>query len=108
MIRKGITTFVDFREGGLDGVALLKKVLSDVPLRSIILGRVEFYQGSTEIRKNLPFPREKIKDLAGLLKKWGFSDKALIVSDFPVIFFDVETLCFVSEECITLSFVVFE
>ena len=69
MIRKGITTFVDFREGGLDGVALLKKVLSDVPLRSIILGRVEFYQGSTEIRKNLPFPREKTKDLAGLLKK---------------------------------------
>jgi len=40
MIRKGITTFVDFREGGLDGVALLKKVLSDIPLRSIILGRV--------------------------------------------------------------------
>ena len=69
MIRKGITTFVDFREGGLDGVALLKKVLSDIPLRSIILGRVEFYQGSTEIRKNLPFPREKTKDLAGLLKK---------------------------------------
>src|SRR5210317_683266 len=44
MIRKGITTFVDFREGGLDGVILLKKVLSDVPIRSIILGRSEFYQ----------------------------------------------------------------
>ena len=44
MIRKGITTFVDFREGGLDGVILLKKVLSDIPLRSIILGRMEFYQ----------------------------------------------------------------
>jgi cytosine/adenosine deaminase-related metal-dependent hydrolase len=25
MIRKGITTFVDFREGGIDGVILLKK-----------------------------------------------------------------------------------
>ena len=69
MIRKGITTFVDFREGGLDGIVLLKKVLSDVPLRSIILGRVEFYQGPAEIRKNLHFPREKIEDLIALLKK---------------------------------------
>jgi len=69
MIRKGITTFVDFREGGFDGVALLKKVLSDVPLRSVILGRVEFYQGPPEIRKNLPFPKEKTKDLTELLKK---------------------------------------
>ncbi len=69
MIRKGITTFVDFREGGIDGVVLLKKVLSDVPLRSIILGRAEFYQTSSEIRKNSPFPRERIKDLTILLKK---------------------------------------
>jgi len=69
MIRKGITTFVDFREGGLDGVVLLKKVLSDIPLRSIILGRVEFYQKPSEIRKNLPFPKEKIEVLAELLKQ---------------------------------------
>ncbi len=69
MIRKGITTFVDFRESGLDGVVLLKKILSDVPLRSIILGRQEFYQDSAEIRKNLPFPKEKTKDLQTLLKK---------------------------------------
>jgi len=59
MMRKGITTFVDFREGGIDGVILLKKILSDIPLRSIILGRIEFYQGTSEIRKNISFPREK-------------------------------------------------
>ena len=69
MMRKGITTFVDFREGGSDGVVLLKKVLSDIPLRSVILGREELYQTPSEIRKNSPFPREKIKDLAALLKK---------------------------------------
>ena len=44
MLRKGITTFVDFREGGLDGIFLLKKVLSNLPIRSIILGRLEYYQ----------------------------------------------------------------
>ncbi|HIE46410.1 MAG TPA: cytosine deaminase [Nitrosopumilus sp.] len=69
MIRKGITTFVDFREGGIDGVILLKKVLSDVPIQSIVLGRAEFYQSPSEIRKNSPFPMEKIKDLTTLLKK---------------------------------------
>ena len=69
MIRKGITTFVDFREGGLDGVILLKKVLSEIPLRSIILGRVDFYQGPKEIRKNLPFPKEQNENLTNILKK---------------------------------------
>ena len=69
MIRKGITTFVDFREGGLDGVLLLKKVLSDIPLRSIILGRIEFYQEIAEIKKNLSFPRNKSAEFLALLKK---------------------------------------
>ncbi|MDH3279114.1 MAG: amidohydrolase family protein [Nitrosopumilus sp.] len=69
MLRKGITTFVDFREGGLNGVILLKKALSDIHIRSIILGRLEFYQKSTEIRKNRPFPTDKISDLDALLKK---------------------------------------
>ena len=52
MIRKGITTFVDFREGGLDGALLLKKVSSDTPIRSIILGRLDFHQNSSEIKNN--------------------------------------------------------
>ena len=69
MMRKGVTTFVDFREGGIDGVILLKKVLSDIPLRSIILGRIEFYQKPNEIKENLPFPREKKPDLSTLLQK---------------------------------------
>jgi len=69
MIRKGITTFVDFREGGLEGVVLLKKVLSDIPIRSIILGRMEFYQDTKEIKKNLSFPSTKSSELLSLLKK---------------------------------------
>ena len=69
MLRKGITTFADFREGGLDGVILLKKVLEDVPLRSIILGRMEFYQDAKEIKKNSLFPSAKYSELFELLKK---------------------------------------
>src|SRR5579872_1412807 len=33
MIRKGITTFIDFREGGLEGVHLLKNASSGIPIR---------------------------------------------------------------------------
>ncbi|MBA4436542.1 MAG: amidohydrolase family protein [Nitrosopumilaceae archaeon] len=69
MIRKGITTFVDFREGGLDGVILLKKTLSEIPIRSIILGRVDFYQNSAQIKKNLPIPQEKAQELPLILQK---------------------------------------
>ena len=68
MIRKGITTFVDFREGGLDGALLLRKISSDIPIRSIILGRLDFHQNSSEIKKNTPFSREKIQDLPSLVK----------------------------------------
>jgi len=69
MIRKGITTFVDFREGGLNGVNLLKKVTKGMPIRSIILGRMEFYQTSKEIKKNVSFPSTKNPEFLSLLKQ---------------------------------------
>ena len=68
MIRKGITTFVDFCEGGLDGVFLLKKTLLNLPIRSIILGRIEFYPNPKEIKYNVSFPAEKKQDVTKLLK----------------------------------------
>jgi cytosine/adenosine deaminase-related metal-dependent hydrolase len=68
MIRKGTTTFVDFREGGLDGVLALKKVLSTIPIRSIILGRLEYYQDKKQIKQNAPFPYSKKDELGIILK----------------------------------------
>jgi len=69
MLRKGITTFVDFREGGIEGVLLLRQVLSEVPIRSIILGRLEYYQKPNEIRKNTTLPKIKMDEFAKLLEK---------------------------------------
>jgi len=69
MLNKGITTFVDFREGGLDGVLMLKEALTTIPIRSIMLGRLEFYQNNIEIKKNISFPKNKIEELTKLLKK---------------------------------------
>lgn len=68
MIKKGITTFVDFREGGLDGVLLLKKVLAQVPIRGIILGRIEYYQDAGQIKKNLPLTNSQKQELRSVLK----------------------------------------
>ncbi len=43
MVKNGITTFIDFREQGLDGVMMLKSSLRDVNIRCVTLGRVEYY-----------------------------------------------------------------
>ena len=69
MLRKGITTFVDFREGGEEGVAALKKVLSSIPIRCIILGRIDYYQNQKQIKKNISLPEKKKYELKILLKK---------------------------------------
>ena len=68
MIKKGITTFIDFREGGLDGVLLLKSALDNIPIRCIILGRIEHYNTKNEIKQNMPLPKGHIKQLTQLLK----------------------------------------
>jgi cytosine/adenosine deaminase-related metal-dependent hydrolase len=68
MIKKGITTFVDFRESGLEGVLLIQKALSDIPIRAVILGRIEFYQPISDIKKNTPIPKSYLNQLESVLK----------------------------------------
>jgi cytosine/adenosine deaminase-related metal-dependent hydrolase len=60
MIKKGITTFADFREGGLEGVKLLKDAISGLPIKCIVFGRVEYYVDITSSStgsapQNLPY-----------------------------------------------------
>lgn len=69
MIRKGITTFVDFREGSTDGIRLLRKALKDLPIRAVILGRLDYYQDRGLIKKNTPLPNSKKTELEHLLRK---------------------------------------
>lgn len=69
MIRRGITTFVDFREGGLAGVTLLKRALQGVPIRAVILGRVDFYQDAQDVAGNTPLPDSKVRELATLIDR---------------------------------------
>ena len=46
MMKNGITAFADFREGGTCGVQLLKDAICNLPIKCIILGRVEYYFNS--------------------------------------------------------------
>src|SRR5919107_1070382 len=43
MLNKGITTFVDFREGGIHGINMLQAAIKDIPIKSFILGRFDFH-----------------------------------------------------------------
>ena len=76
MLQKGITTFVDFREDGLEGLALLKEAASTVPIRSIVLGRLGQYHDADQIRANEEFPkskRGKLDELLGTCDGLGIS-----------------------------------
>src|SRR5215467_3830273 len=68
MIRKGITTFIDFREGGLAGINLLRNATLGTPIRPFILGRIEYYQDRKEIKNNLSIPDSQKSDLKNLVK----------------------------------------
>jgi len=68
MLKKGITTFVDFREGGIDGINLLKKALKGIPINSVILGRLEYYQTKKQIKQNTSMPDFLKTELDLLLK----------------------------------------
>ena len=56
MVKKGITTFADFREGAIDGINLLKSALSDVEVRCLALGRVEYYFDADSAKRNGELP----------------------------------------------------
>ena len=68
MLSKGITTFVDFREGGTEGIQLLKDAIKGNPIRSIILGRIDYYQTKSDIQKNTPMPESYQLELKSLLR----------------------------------------
>jgi cytosine/adenosine deaminase-related metal-dependent hydrolase len=59
MMKKGITTFADFREGGAEGVKLLRDAISGLPIKCIVFGRAEYYFDITSSatgagQRNLP------------------------------------------------------
>lgn len=86
MLKRGITTFADFREGGVHGINLLKEALNDLEIRCIVLGRVEHYFSAEEIQNNKEFPEnvrqdaDQVMDVSdgfGISGANEYSDRAL-------------------------------
>ena len=53
MMKKGIVAFADFREGGPEGVELLKEATAGLPIKCVALGRTRHY-GSPRDAAGLP------------------------------------------------------
>jgi cytosine/adenosine deaminase-related metal-dependent hydrolase len=56
MLHNGITTFVDFREGGLEGIFLLQDAVGGLPIKKIILGRIDFNPNYKDTKTVNRFP----------------------------------------------------
>jgi len=67
MLHKGITTFVDFREGGLEGINLLQNAVESLPIKKIILGRIDFNVNDKDTKTTTRFPKNG-KDLGSKSK----------------------------------------
>ncbi|MDR2873751.1 MAG: amidohydrolase family protein [Methanobrevibacter sp.] len=53
MLKTGTTHFIDYREGGLKGIELLKKAASEIPINPIILGRDPIFHNNTASAINI-------------------------------------------------------
>lgn len=73
MMKKGIVAFADFREGGPEGIRLLKEAIVDLPIKCIALGRADYYGNPKEI-SGLPLEIiEEVKQVLQLADGLGIS-----------------------------------
>ncbi|MFQ5941705.1 MAG: amidohydrolase family protein [Nitrososphaerales archaeon] len=86
MLKRGITSFADFREGGIDGIDLLKKAMWEIDIRCVALGRVEHYFSTESVKNNDELPENVLEnaelviracDGFGISGANEYSDKAL-------------------------------
>ncbi|MBR0271033.1 MAG: amidohydrolase family protein [Methanobrevibacter sp.] len=74
MVKSGTTHFIDYREGGINGVKLLRKASKDIPITPIILGRDDSFYGDdpdlSEVRKAI----RKLLKIADGIAPSGFGE----------------------------------
>ena len=74
MLQTGTTTFLDFREGGFEGIKLLKKASYHVPIRKIVLGRHDLFFEEKPIFSELEKTAEKLLDDCDGIGLSGFDE----------------------------------
>ena len=74
MLKTGTTTFVDFREGGFEGINVLKKASKNIPIRRIILGRHDSFFEENPIISELEKTAEKLLNTCDGIALSGFGE----------------------------------
>jgi cytosine/adenosine deaminase-related metal-dependent hydrolase len=73
MMKKGIVAFADFREGGPEGVGLLREAIAGLPVKCIALGRVDHYGSPKDAAGLPPEAVEKARQVLRLADGLGVS-----------------------------------
>ena len=85
MVASGTTHFIDYREGGIKGVKLLKKASEGIPIKPIILGRDDSFYGDDPDLSKVRIAIRKLLKIADGIAPSGFGeitmDVAEIISD---------------------------
>ena len=74
MVESGTTHFIDYREGGLEGVKLLKKASADLPIKPIILGRDDSFYGDNPDLTKVKNAIRKLLKIADGIAPSGFGE----------------------------------
>ena len=74
MLKSGTTHFIDYREGGLKGVKLLKEASKDIPITPIILGRDDSFYGDDPDLSMVKSQIRKLLKVADGIAPSGFGE----------------------------------
>ncbi len=74
MVESGTTHFIDYREGGLKGVKLLKKAAADLPIKPIVLGRDDSFYGDDPDLSKIKHAIRKLLKIADGIAPSGFGE----------------------------------
>lgn len=85
MVNSGTTHFIDYREGGIKGIKLLKEASKDIPIKPIILGRDDSFYGDDPDLGKVKAAVRKILKIADGIAPSGFgeitSEVASLIAD---------------------------
>lgn len=84
MIDSGTTHFIDYREGGIEGVKLLRKASADLPIKPIILGRDDSFYGDDPDLSKVKVAIRKLLKIADGIAPSGFGEITPEVADLIV------------------------
>ena len=74
MLESGTTHFIDYREGGIKGVKLLREASKDIPITPIILGRDDSFYGDNPDLSKVKSQIRKLLKVADGIAPSGFGE----------------------------------